>query len=616
LGLQVATEWAIVKALTPLARRHAWTVAALVALGTAAALTEGVGLGLFIPLFGGLDDPAAAAAIGGRLGAWLTAPFASLAPPLRLRAVLVAIFALLVVRNLLVVAHGALYARLTSRAAHELRRDAFARILHAEDRRLARRDTGAWLNLVESQTWETAAALGALSGIATRLCKVGVFGLGLVALSGRLTLAVGAALAVVSATVRLCARRVDALGRAEVVAWERMAQRLVESLRTLRTIRVFGRESFEQARLESCSDDERRTFERLQRLQALVPPASEFLVAALMLVVLWARVGVPGELPVVLAFLALLYRLHPQVQQLDAARVSLAAAGAPVGAVMAWLDPAETPRVRAGTRRAGRLRTGIAFHEVSFAYAEGLPLALERATLEIRAGVTTALVGPSGAGKSTVVGLLLGLAEPSAGTIAIDGVPLDEIDVASWRARVAVVGQDLPLFDATVAENIAYGGAGTADDADDPADDPAGDPAIVAAAKRADADGFIGALPNGYATRVGDDGVRLSGGQRQRIALARALYRDPDLLVLDEATNAVDGISAGLIERTLVEFGRGRTVLVVSHSAATVEAADDVIVLDAGRVCASGPAARVLAQSALTQRLFARERRRAAGGTS
>jgi subfamily B ATP-binding cassette protein MsbA len=598
----MTSEWAIVKALTPLVRRHAGTVVLLVGLGTAAALSEGVGLGLFIPLFGGLDDPAAAHAIGGRLGALLASPFAALDPPTRLRAVLVAIFALLVLRNLLVFAQGAVHARLTSRAAHELRRDAFARILHADDRRLARRDTGAWVNLVESQTWETAAALGALAGIATRVGKIVVFGLGLIALSGRLTIAVAVALVAVSATVRLCARRAEALGRAEVTAWERMAQRLVESLRTLRTIRVFGREAFEQARFDGCSDVERRTFERLQRVQALVPPASEFLVAALMLVVLWARAGSPGELPVVLTFLALLYRLQPQVQQLDGARVGLVAAHAPVAAVMAVVDPADAPPAHAGTRPFDRLAKGIAFRGVSFAYDADGPPALERVTFEIRAGVTTALVGPSGAGKSTVVALLLGLGRPSEGTIAIDGVPLDEIDLASWRARVAVVGQDLPLFDATVAENIAYGVERAADEA------------VVAAARRADADAFIRALPDGYATRLGDDGVRLSGGQRQRIALARALHRDPDVLVLDEATNAVDGISARLIARTLADFGRGRTVLIVSHGVATVEAADDVVVLDAGRVCTHGPAARVLAESELAVRLFATDRRRAAGG--
>src|SRR5689334_9318659 len=189
-----------------------------------------------MPLLGALADPAAAPTTGGRLGALVSTPFASLDPPTRLRAVLLAIFGLLVVRNLVLVAHGALHARLTSRAADELRRDAFACILRADDRRLARRDTGAWLNLVESQTWETAAAVGTLAGLATRACKVAVFAAALVALSGRLTLAVGAALVVVSATVRRCARHVDAVGRAEVDAWERMAQRLVEGLRTIRTI--------------------------------------------------------------------------------------------------------------------------------------------------------------------------------------------------------------------------------------------------------------------------------------------------------------------------------------------------------------------------------------------
>jgi subfamily B ATP-binding cassette protein MsbA len=593
MGLPVPSERTIVRALTPLVRRHAATIALLVALGTAAALTEGVGLGLFVPLFRSLEDPAAAPLAGGRLGALLDGPFAGLAPAARIRAVLLAIFALLAARNLLVLAHGALLARLTSRTAHELRRDAFGRVLRIDEGRLARRDTGSWLNLLESQTWETAAALGAFCGIATRACKVAVFAAGLVALSGRLTLAVVAALVAVSATVRLCTRRVDALGHAEVRAWEAMAQRLVEGLRTLRTIRAFGRERAEHARFAACSDAERRTFERLQIVQAVVPTASEFLVAALMLVVLWARVGVPGELPVVLTFLALLQRMHPQVQQLDAARVSLVAAVAPATAVMALLDPADEPIARAGTRPAERLAHAVAFRDVSFAYDAGAPPALDGVTFDVRAGVTTALVGPSGAGKSTVVRLLLGLVRPTAGAILVDGIPLDDVDLASWRARIAVVGQDLPLFDATVAENIAYGRDGAPDET-----------AIVEAARRADADGFIRALPHGYATRLGADGVRLSGGERQRIALARALHRDPELLILDEAVSAVDGISASLIERTIAEFGRGRTVVVVSHRPGTVDAADDVVVLEAGRVVEQGPAARVRARNGLVARLF------------
>jgi ATP-binding cassette, subfamily B, bacterial MsbA len=587
----MTSEWPVVRALRPLVRRHAVTVGALVALGTVAALTEGMSLGLFIPLFRSLDDPGSLAAAGGRLGALLDAPFAGLPPDVRLRAVLLAIFGLVLARNLLVLAHGALLARLTTGAAHELRCDAFARVLGADDALVDRRDTGAWLNLLESQTWETAAALNTFVGVLTRACRIAVFGLGLVALSGRLTIAVVLALGAVSATVRLGTRRIEALGRDETRAWEAMAQRLVEMLRTRRTIRVFGRETGETARFAASSDAERRVFERLQRMQAFVPPASELLVAGLMLGVLWMRAGVPGELPVLLTFLALLYRLQPQVQQLDGARVSLVAAAAPTAAVMELLaTPAPT---RAGTRTVEGVTSEIRFDGVTFGYAGRGPSALAGASFRLRAGVTTALVGPSGAGKSTIVKLLLGLVHPTAGTIAVDGVPLDEVDLARWRARVAVVGQDLPLFDASVRENIAYGSDVLVHDA-----------AVEAAARQADADAFIRALPEGYATRLGDDGVRLSGGQRQRIALARALLRDPDVLVLDEATNAVDGISASLIQRTLAEFGRGRTVLIVSHRLVAVAGAQDVIVLDAGRVVESGSAARVLAGDGLAARLL------------
>jgi ATP-binding cassette subfamily B protein len=202
--------------------------------------------------------------------------------------------------------------------------------------------------------------------------------------------------------------------------------------------------------------------------------------------------------------------------------------------------------------------------------------ALSDVDLEVAAGRTVALVGPSGSGKTSLVALIARLYDPSEGEVQVDGVDVREVDVASLRSEIAFVADDSFLFTATVAENIAY------------ANPEASRAQIEAAARRAQADDFIRGLPDGYATRVGERGLTLSGGQRQRVAIARALLADPRILILDDATSSVDATTESAIKAGLREAMAGRTTFIIAHRLSTVSLADEVVVMDSGRIVDRG----------------------------
>jgi ATP-binding cassette, subfamily B, bacterial len=229
---------------------------------------------------------------------------------------------------------------------------------------------------------------------------------------------------------------------------------------------------------------------------------------------------------------------------------------------------------------------------VHFRYAgrEDAP-ALAGLSFEVRRGETVAVVGPSGAGKSTILALALRFYDPTSGRVLVDGVPLDRVDPKDVRRRMALVPQDVALFADTVSENIRYGMPD------------ATQAAIEQAARAAQADGFIRALPHGYQTPIGERGVTLSGGQRQRIALARAILRDSPILLLDEATSALDAESEGAVQAALEAVMRKRTTLVIAHRLATIQKADRILVVDAGRIVEEGTHASLVARGGLYARL-------------
>jgi len=224
-----------------------------------------------------------------------------------------------------------------------------------------------------------------------------------------------------------------------------------------------------------------------------------------------------------------------------------------------------------------RLRGEVAFEAVSFRYpARPEVTVLHDITLAARPGERIALVGPSGAGKSTLTALLLRFYDPTSGRLLIDGRDARDYPLAWLRGQMAIVPQDILLFGGTIAENIVYGRPG------------ADDHAIRQAAREANADDFISAFPEGYATLVGDRGIKLSGGQRQRVAIARAILKNPAILILDEATSSLDSESERLVQVALDRLMRGRTTFIVAHRLATIRTADKIAVIEAGRVVEFG----------------------------
>lgn len=370
---------------------------------------------------------------------------------------------------------------------------------------------------------------------------------------------------------------------------------ILETLSGIRLVKSSGAEGRERVRFHGLTGDYFRTFVRTERWRALAGPLTEMLVAAGTVVILWygARlVVVQGALTgsEFVGFLALSLKLYAPVKYV--AKFPALVQPGLVGAerVFEFLDAPVEIRDRPGARELTGFEQELRFEGVSFAYDAGEPV-LESIDLTVPRGSVVALVGASGAGKSTLVDLVGRFHDVTAGRITVDGIDLREVTVRSLRDLLGIVSQETVLFHDSVRANIAYGTPGAS-----PGE-------IESAARAAHAHDFISALPAGYETVVGERGTRLSGGQRQRIAIARALLRDPPILILDEATSALDSESERLVQAAIERLLEGRTVLVIAHRLSTVQRADQIVVLDGGRIVERGTHASLLALGGAYHRL-------------
>jgi subfamily B ATP-binding cassette protein MsbA len=396
--------------------------------------------------------------------------------------------------------------------------------------------------------------------------------------------------------IRLGAR----LRRISAQAQEQMGQVsgfLEESLSGARMVKAYGLQTQEQARAAQAFERRTHLALTLARGRAAVDPILEVFgglaLAGVFAFAGWRAVQGAASFAELAGFLTAIAVMAPRIRAIGTLNAVLQEAYAALERVFTVID--ERPRV-ADAPDAAKLPAPVRGHVelrgVSFAYAADAP-ALRDVSLEARPGETVALVGPSGAGKSSVLNLILRFHDPNTGAVLVDGRDLRDVTLESARAAMALVSQDVTIFDASAAENIGFGRPGaTRSD-------------IEAAAHAAAAHDFIAALPGGYDAPLGPRGARLSGGQRQRIALARAFLRDAPILLLDEATSALDSESERQIQAALAALTRGRTVIVIAHRLSTVARADRIYVLDQGRIVESGTHDALVRTSGLYAQLAA-----------
>jgi subfamily B ATP-binding cassette protein MsbA len=562
-----------------------------VELGAVASLAEGLGLGLMVPFLQSM----APAATGGGGSNWvmdfLGTIFEGVPAARRLTLIAAAIFACVVLRSALVYGSSLLFNWLTVQIGHRLRGAIFEQVLTVDLRLLQAEGSARFLNALHTESWRTTQAVSTLLAAMITVVMLLVYVSLLVVISWRFTLVVMTLLVLITGLVQLLLRNVKGLGAETTATNAELARRMVDGVDGIEVIRSYGREQYERGRFEAASLRLNRLLVRLATLSGTVYPLYEVLVAAVLVGVLLFSAHGAADVAPLLVFVFVLYRLEPRVKELDRARVELVSLDAAVRDTLGLVEKEGKPYVKSGSRHCGELRQGIRFEHVDFRYDDG-KWALRDVSLELPAGATTAIVGPSGAGKSTLIRLLIRFCDPISGRIIVDDAPLPELDVGEWRARIAVVSQKAFLFNASVFDNIAYGHENATLEQ------------VEQAAGAAGAHEFITRLPDGYLTKLGENGVQLSGGEEQRVTVARALIRRPQLLILDEATNALDSISERLVQQALDALQRRCTIVVIAHRLSTIERADQIIVLQDGMVVERGNLAELMRLDGLFARLY------------
>ena len=484
----------------------------------------------------------------------------------------------------------------SNRVVLDLRAEMFARLVRFPASFFDERSSG---TLMSKIAYDVAGVTAAATSVLTVMVRDTLAVLGLLAwlfyLNWKLTLVALAVFPLVSLMVRLFSRRLREMSRGAQEAMGNLSHVLQETIESHKVVKIFGGQEYETGRFRKANQQLRGFNMRQTVPAALTVPMTQVLASMALAIIVYiglqesiAQRATIGEF---VSFVTAMLMMLAPLKHLTELSAPLQRGLAAAESVFGLID--EAVEHDGGTVNLPRAQGRVAFEGVSFTYATRNESALNGIDLVIAPGETVALVGGSGGGKTTLANLLPRFYAPSKGRITLDGHDLQSLTLDSLRGNIALVSQEVVLFNDTIAANIAYGRLNRTSKE-----------AIVAAAEAAHAMDFIRDTPHGLDTLIGENGMRLSGGQRQRLAIARALLKDAPLLVLDEATSALDSESERQVQAALEVLMRGRTTLVIAHRLSTIERADRILVLDRGRIVESGRHADLLDAGGAYARLY------------